>query len=85
MEALVYTLLRSVKLKIDPLQINWNKETDITVLYGPDFSDCRSSFDTEPSYQQQLRCPILFQHLGSNSSNSSSLMFLLLLLMEDLR
>lgn len=24
--------------KINPLDINWNKETDITVLYGPDFS-----------------------------------------------
>lgn len=23
-------------MKIDPLSINWNKETDITVLYGPD-------------------------------------------------
>ncbi|QLQ82004.1 hypothetical protein HG537_0G02580 [Torulaspora globosa] len=26
------------KLKIDPLSINWNKETDITVLYGPDLT-----------------------------------------------
>ena len=39
------------KLKIDPLKINWNKETDITVLYGPDFSDCRSSFDTESTHR----------------------------------
>ena len=45
------------KLKIDPLQINWNKETDITVLYGPDFSDCRSSFDTEPSYRAAAQVP----------------------------
>lgn len=26
------------KLRIDPLSINWNKETDITVLYGPDLA-----------------------------------------------
>lgn len=26
------------KLKLDPLSINWNKETDITVLYGPDLT-----------------------------------------------
>lgn len=26
------------KSKVDPLSINWNKETDITVLYGPDLT-----------------------------------------------
>ena len=29
--------------KLDPLDINWNKETDITVLYGPDFSIYKST------------------------------------------
>ncbi|QLL34887.1 hypothetical protein HG536_0H02620 [Torulaspora globosa] len=33
------------KLKIDPLSINWNKETDITVLYGPDLTGV---MDEEP-------------------------------------
>ncbi|EDO15638.1 hypothetical protein Kpol_489p19 [Vanderwaltozyma polyspora DSM 70294] len=30
-------------LKINPLDINWNKETDVTVLYGPDLKESISS------------------------------------------
>lgn len=33
--------------KLDPLSINWNKETDVTVLYGPSLSkDIEQSQDT---------------------------------------
>ena len=32
-------------IKLDPLDINWNKETDITVLYGPDLSISKNNFN----------------------------------------
>lgn len=37
------------KSKVDPLSINWNKETDITVLYGPDLTGISedSTFETK--------------------------------------
>ncbi|CAI4046739.1 hypothetical protein SUVZ_11G2840 [Saccharomyces uvarum] len=31
--------------KADPLSINWNKETDVTVLYGPDLTNINSVED----------------------------------------
>lgn len=33
------------KNKVDPLSINWNKETDITVLYGPDLTGVCEGFE----------------------------------------
>lgn len=34
-------------LKVDPLSINWNKETDITVLYGPDLTGACANQELE--------------------------------------
>ncbi|CAB4256274.1 similar to Saccharomyces cerevisiae YOR062C Protein of unknown function [Maudiozyma barnettii] len=39
--------------KLDPLAINWNKETDVTVLYGPSLSK-----DIEQQKQEQENRPV---------------------------
>ncbi|CCK69733.1 uncharacterized protein KNAG_0C06400 [Huiozyma naganishii CBS 8797] len=40
------------KTKLNPLAINWNKETDVTVLYGPDLLPAKDGHAS--SFQQQL-------------------------------
>lgn len=40
------------KCKADPLSINWNKETDVTVLYGPDLT--ASNNDNDNDTKQKL-------------------------------
>ncbi|CAI4036373.1 hypothetical protein SMKI_15G2150 [Saccharomyces mikatae IFO 1815] len=39
-------------LEINPLRINWNKETDITVLYGPDLAGLHER-EQSNSFQEQ--------------------------------
>lgn len=41
--------------KIDPLSINWNKETDITVLYGPDLTGACANQELEDTALMNMK------------------------------
>lgn len=41
-------LFKLEDIRLDPLAINWNKDTDVTVLYGPDLSVPEANNRTEP-------------------------------------
>ncbi|CCD26234.1 uncharacterized protein NDAI_0H00600 [Naumovozyma dairenensis CBS 421] len=54
------------KCKLDPLSINWNKETDVTVLYGPDLTDSNNSIQEEEHEFQETK-----QKFNKNNTNNN--------------